>query len=66
MRNLICADDRSKYCNDNNQCTAPKVELMFEGINTVYQGFREVYTCKTFEKSELCKQVEAFMEELKK
>lgn len=64
MRNLICSDVRGKYCNDNHRCTAPKVELMSEVINTVYHGYMDVHTCKTFEKSELCKQVDEFMEEM--
>lgn len=60
---LYCADIRCRYCNDDNECTAEKVELNFEGINTVHQGFREVHTCRTFEESDLSKQVAAFMRE---
>jgi len=58
---LYCADDRCRYCNDDHVCTSETVELVFEGLHTVHQGFREVHTCKTFEKSNLYKQVEEFM-----
>lgn len=60
---LHCMDSRCKYCNYDNECTAENVELAFEGLNTIYQGFREVISCKTFEKSDLFKNIEAFMKE---
>lgn len=60
---LYCSDIRCRFCNDDNECTAESVKLVFEGLNTVYQGFREVHTCKTFEESELSKQVAIFMKE---
>lgn len=58
---VYCADDRCKYCDDGNRCTAKMVKLNFEGLNTVYQGFREVHICETFEESEFYKQVREFM-----
>lgn len=41
---LYCADDRCRYCNDDHVCTSETVELVFEGLQTVHQGFREVHT----------------------
>lgn len=58
---LNCMNIRCRYCNDDYECTADKVELRFEGINTVLQGFREVASCKTFEESDLSKQMGAFV-----
>lgn len=64
---LNCMNTRCRYCNDDYECTADKVILNFEAINTVYQGFREVASCETFEESDLSKQMSAlvakFMEE---
>lgn len=63
VQRLHCMDDRCKYCNYDNECTAEKVELSAEGVSTQFQGYRRVLSCDTFEKSDLCKQIEAFMEE---
>lgn len=50
---ITCYDMRCKYCNSKYRCTNKNVELDFVGINTVYQGFKELLECKSYEPSDI-------------
>ena len=49
MPKIYCADVACRYNNDENACTAPKVELSWNSIMTVWEGRREFNTCRTRE-----------------
>lgn len=63
---IYCYDERCKYCNDKCKCTNKKVELSFHGVNTKYQGFQHYLKCKSFEESDLSKQITKLIEGLEK
>ena len=57
MTKIYCADHRCKYCK-NNKCMAKEVNMSSHSVNTLYQGRQDFLKCKTFEKSEECKEFE--------
>ena len=61
---IHCSNLKCKYCNDKYKCTNKNVTLNFVGINTVNQGFKEFLECKSFEESELSKELKEFLNNL--
>lgn len=61
---IHCYDMRCKYCNDKYKCTNKNIELNYVGINTKYQGFRNLLECKSFEYSELYKNAIEFISKM--
>lgn len=62
---VYCYDMRCKYCNSKNRCTNKRVELNFVGINTKYQGFKELLECKSYEESDLYKNAKETIDKMK-
>lgn len=61
---VVCTNLKCKYCNSNNICKAKNIELEFNGINTTYQGFKDVLICKTFKKSKVYEELEKKLYEI--
>lgn len=62
---IHCYNIKCKYCNDKYKCTNKNVTLNFLGINTKYQGFKEVLECESFEQSDLYKKTMKLLEKIK-
>ena len=56
MPKVACAEIDCKH-NADGRCKAPKVSLSAEGVCTTYHGFRQFWSCKTYEMSEEAKQL---------
>lgn len=66
MTKIICARTECKYCK-KGQCQAKQINLTLNSIMTLNNGRQEFNTCKTFEESDLSKEMKKkFMELLKK
>ncbi len=55
---VICSNLKCQYCNSSGICKAKNVELEFNGINTKYQGYKDVLICKSFVKSKVYERLE--------
>ena len=60
---VYCYNMKCKYCNEKNKCTNKKITLNFIGINTKYQGFKELLECKSFEESEMSLKLKKILKE---
>lgn len=61
---VYCGNVSCKYNGDKNRCTAKKISLTFEGIHTKNQGFREMLSCKSYEESEMSKEISGAIKEM--
>ena len=57
MAKVYCARAECKY-NKKNTCKAKEINLRAWHINTVYEGFKQMEECRTFEMSEEAKKIE--------
>lgn len=58
MAKVWCAENECKY-NDRNLCKAKEINLAAGHMHTVHEGFRPVWTCRTFEESALAAELKA-------
>ena len=58
---IHCYNMKCKYCNIKNKCTNKNIILNFIGINTKYQGFKELLECESFEESDMSKQIKELL-----
>ena len=63
MTKIYCADTSCEFNNDKGTCTAKKVALSWHSVMTVNDGRQEFNRCKTYQKSERCKEFEKIMAE---
>ena len=55
---------KCEYLKNDGKCKAKEIELEFNGINTKYQGFKDVLICKTFKKSKEYEELENRINEI--
>lgn len=58
MARVYCAAVECKF-NDGNICIAKSINLSEGHVHTVHQGFKQVWTCRSYEMSAIAKQVAA-------
>ena len=63
MPKVYCAETTCKY-NDRNLCRAKTINLSASNIATVYEGRKDFWTCRKYEKSEEYKNLEEMMKKL--
>ena len=51
MPKVWCAETECEH-NKGNQCRAKEINLSAGRIHTVHEGFRQVWTCRTFQMKE--------------
>lgn len=51
MAKVWCAEIDCEH-NKNNQCKAKEINLSAGYMHTVHEGFRQVWTCRTFQMDE--------------
>lgn len=61
---VICSNLKCEYLKPDGKCKAKEIELEFNGINTKYQGFKDVLICKTFKKSKVYEKLENRIKEI--
>lgn len=49
--------------NKNNQCKAAEINLSEGHIHTVYQGFKQMWECRSYNQSERSKKMEKLIDE---
>ena len=65
MTKVSCAAIECKYNNDC-VCTKKEINLSNHLIHTTYEGVKDFWLCKCFEKSEEAKRIEQMWKELLK
>lgn len=60
MSKVYCASIDCEY-NHRNRCTAKSINLSDGHIHTVHQGFKHIHKCRTYEKSQRCKDIESYI-----
>ena len=58
MATVSCAAIECKW-NESNRCKAKNINLSEGHINTLYQGYKQVWTCRQYEMSEDAKRIAA-------
>ena len=56
MTKVMCAEIECKHYSDKG-CKAEEINISAGHMHTVHEGFRHVWTCKTYEMSEESKQI---------
>lgn len=56
MTKVMCAEIECKHYSDKG-CKAKEIKISAGHMHTVHEGFRHVWTCKTYEMSEESKQI---------
>jgi hypothetical protein len=56
MLKVMCAEIECKHYSDKG-CKAKEINLSTSHMHTVHEGFRHVWTCRTYEMSEESKQI---------
>lgn len=63
MPKVWCAEIECEWCKEN-QCTADEINLSAGRMHTVYEGYRQVWTCRTFKMSEEAKKMIDILKDL--
>lgn len=62
MSKVNCASIDCEY-NHDNKCTAKEIQLNDGHIHTIHQGFMHIHECKTYKKSQYCKEIEQALQD---
>lgn len=65
MPKIVCGAVECKFNNDRYECTAKRILLNNGNIMTMYEGRKDVWTCKQFELSDRAKQIIGFLKNIK-
>lgn len=63
MPKVLCPRIECKHCKDET-CKAKEVEIRAWHINTVYEGFKRMEECLTFEESEEYKEIQGIINKI--
>lgn len=64
MSKVFCASFECEY-NRDNLCQAKAIRLSDGHIHTVYQGFKHIHECKTYQQSQYYKELNQKLQEFK-
>lgn len=53
---VICATLECKH-NEDGLCTAKQIRLSDGHVHTVFQGFKQIWECKSFEMDKMCEKI---------